>query len=93
MEAELQKALAGLKTIEAKIIKSEKQKQETNINQIRKLKDKFLPDGILQERYENFSPYYLKYGKGFIPELKKIFDPFEFEMLVLELKDIGKEIV
>ncbi len=93
VEAELQKALAGLKTIEAKIIKSEKQKQETNINQIRKLKDKFLPDGILQERYENFSPYYLKYGKGFIPELKKIFDPFEFEMLVLELKDIGKEIV
>jgi bacillithiol biosynthesis cysteine-adding enzyme BshC len=93
VEVELQKALAGLKNIEAKIIKSEKQKQETNINQIRKLKDKFLPDGILQERYENFAPYYLKYGKDFIPELKKVFDPFDFKMLLLELKDIGKEIV
>ncbi len=84
VEAESQKALASLKNIENKLIKSEKQKQETNINQIRKLKDKFLPEGMLQERHENFSPYYLRSGKSFIADLKEAFDPFEFKMLILE---------
>jgi bacillithiol biosynthesis cysteine-adding enzyme BshC len=84
VEAELQKALNGIKNIESKLIRSEKQKQETNINQIKKLKDKFFPDGSLQERYENMSPYYLKLGKQFIDDLKLQFDPLEFKMLILE---------
>lgn len=84
VEAEYQKALASLKNIENKLIKSEKIKQETNINQIKKLKDKFLPEGILQERHDNFAPYYLKSGKNFISDLKGVFEPFEFKMLILE---------
>lgn len=84
VEAEYQKALASLKNIEAKLMKSEKQKQETNINQIKKLKDKFLPEGVLQERHDNFSPYFLKSGKDFIGDLKEAFDPFEFKMLIVE---------
>ncbi len=84
VEAEFQKALASLKNIESKLIKSEKQKQETNINQIKKIKEKFLPEGILQERHDNFAPYYLKSGKNFIADLKEAFEPFEFEMLILE---------
>ncbi|CAN5364690.1 bacillithiol biosynthesis cysteine-adding enzyme BshC [soil metagenome] len=85
VEAELQKALGSLKNIESKLIKSEKQKQETSINQIKKLKDKFLPEGILQERHDNFAPYYLKAGKNLIADLKGAFDPFEFKMIVLEM--------
>ena len=81
-----------MNTIESKIIKSVKQKQETNLNQIRKIKDKFFPNGTLQERYENFAPYYLKYGKRFIPELKKVFDPFQFEIQLTEFTDRIKEI-
>ncbi len=92
VESELQKVLKGLNTIESKIIKSVKQKQETNLNQIRKIKDKFFPNGTLQERYENFAPYYLKYGKRFIPELKKVFDPFQFEIQLTEFTDRIKEI-
>ena len=84
VEAEFQKALGSLKNIESKLIKSEKQKQETGINQIKKLKDKFLPEGILQERHDNFAPYYLKSGKNLIPDLKEAFDPFEFKVLILE---------
>ncbi len=84
VEAEFQKALASLKNIENKLIKSEKQKQETNINQIKKLKDKFLPEGILQERHDNFAPYYLKSEKNFISDLKEAFEPFEFKMLIVE---------
>ncbi len=84
VEAEFQKALASLKNIESKLIKSEKLKQQTSINQIKKLKDKFLPEGILQERYDNFAPYYLKSGKNFISDLKVAFEPFEFKMLILK---------
>ena len=84
VEAELQKGLASIKNIESKLLKAEKQKQETSINQIKKLKEKFLPEGILQERYENFAPYYLRSGKNFIADLKETFNPFEFKMLVLK---------
>ena len=84
VEAEKQKALNSLKNIESKLIKAEKQKQEISLNQIRKIKDKFFPAGNLQERYDNFIPYYLKSGKGLITDLKESFNPFEFEMLILE---------
>ena len=85
VEAECQKALSSLKNIENKLIKSEKQKQETNVNQIKKLKDKFLPEGVLQERHDNFAPYYLKSGKNLIGDLKETFVPFEFKMVILEM--------
>lgn len=85
VEAELQKAINALKNIESKILRSEKQKQETSINQIKKWKEKFFPEGILQERYDNFSPYYLKSDKQFITNLKEQFEPFEFEMMIIEL--------
>jgi uncharacterized protein YllA (UPF0747 family) len=86
VEAELQKALNALKNLESKLLRSEKQKQETSINQIKKLKDKFFPEGILQERYENITPYYLKSGEKLIADLKEQFDPLSFEMLILEVQ-------
>ncbi len=84
VEAELQKAVNSLNNMESKILRSEKQKQETSINQIKKLKEKFFPEEILQERYYNFSSYYLQSGKQFIPDLKEQFNPFDFEMMILE---------
>lgn len=84
VEGELQKALNAIKNIEGKLMRSEKQKQETSINQIKKIKEKFFPDNTLQERYDNMAPYYLKTGKNWITDLKNTFDPFNFELLVLE---------
>ena len=84
VEAELQKVLGGLKNMEGKLLKAEKQKQEISVNQIRKIKEKLFPEGNLQERYDNFIPYYLKSGKGLIADLKEQFNPFQFEMLILE---------
>jgi len=83
VEAEFQKASNAVKNIESKIMRSEKQKQETGINQIKKIKEKFFPQGVLQERYDNFIPYYLKYGDEWIGNLKSVFDPFQYELLVL----------
>lgn len=70
-DAELQKQLNGIENLEGKLLKASKQKQETSVSQIRKLREKVLPTGILQERYENFIPFYLKYGDGFIAEVEK----------------------
>jgi bacillithiol biosynthesis cysteine-adding enzyme BshC len=71
-DAELQKQLNGIENLEGKLLKASKQKQETSIAQIRKLREKILPNGILQERYENFIPFYLKYGEGFVAEMQSM---------------------
>ena len=85
VEAELQKALNALKNIESKLMRSEKQKQETSINHIKKVKEKFFPDGALQERYENMAPYYLRSGKKLIADLKEQFDPLDYELTILTI--------
>jgi bacillithiol biosynthesis cysteine-adding enzyme BshC len=55
------KKIAKLLTaLEKKMLKAEKKKQQVGVNQIVKLKSSFFPNGILQERTENFSAWYLK---------------------------------
>ncbi len=83
VEAELQKALAAISNLENKILKAEKQKQETSLNQIKKIKEKLFPQGELQERYETFSSFYLKYGTSFIANVKQNLDPLEFHFTQL----------
>lgn len=85
VEAELQKALNALKNIESKLIRSEKQKQETGIGQLKKIKDKFFPEGTLQERYDTLAPYYIRSGKQLISGLKEVFDPFDQRMMIVTL--------
>jgi bacillithiol biosynthesis cysteine-adding enzyme BshC len=72
--AELQKQLNGIENLESKVLKAAKQKQEVATSQIRKIREKILPGNVLQERYENFIPNYLKYGDEFIPELTAAFN-------------------
>ncbi len=71
--AEKQKALAALENLEAKMLKAEKRKQETSINQIRSIHAVLFPEGTLQERRENFIPYY---DKEFIASLVELLNPF-----------------
>ncbi len=83
VEAEMQKSMNSIKNIEMKLMRAEKQKQETSVNQIKKIKEKYFPEGVLQERYDNFIPYYLKSGINFIPDLKDTLVPFDFDMHIL----------
>ncbi|MCX6199342.1 MAG: bacillithiol biosynthesis cysteine-adding enzyme BshC [Bacteroidetes bacterium] len=55
---EKQKVITALENLEAKMLKAEKRKQETAVNQIRSIHATLFPDGVLQERRENFIPYY-----------------------------------
>lgn len=83
-EAEHQKLINSLKNLESKMLKAEKQKQETSVNQIKKLKEKLFPANGLQERHDNFIPVYLEQGKGFIAALKKEIDPQQLKFTVLQ---------
>ncbi len=82
--AESVKAVAGLEQWEGRLARSEKQKHEVALNQLRALKEKLYPAGGLQERHDNFLPYVLKYGAGFIDTLKAQFVPFDPGFLILE---------
>ena len=86
VEAELQKQLNAMKNIQAKLVRAEKQRQETSVNQVRKIKDKLFPEGMLQERYDNFIPYYARHGKKMIEMLMPSLDPFEYKLLMLDLE-------
>ena len=83
IEAEKTKQQKVLKNIEAKLIRAEKQKYEVSNNQITKLKGKLFPKDSLQERYENFIPFYLKYGEEFFEVLKNELNPLDKRFTVI----------
>lgn len=53
-EAEMKKAIDALRVVEVRMLRAIKQREEVFATQFRKLRDKVLPDNILQERVENF---------------------------------------
>jgi len=74
--AEAVKQEKVLEQLEGRLVRAEKQKHETGINQIRSLKEKLFPGNGLQERTDNFLNFYMKYGEGFGEALKEVVDPF-----------------
>jgi len=65
-EALKAKAINHLNALEKKMLRAEKRKFEAQQRQIKKIKSLLFPSGELQERVENFMPYYAKFGKDFI---------------------------
>jgi len=51
--------------------------QEKNIAKLDKIYQAFYPEGELQERYDNFIPYYLQYGPKWLEMLKEEFNVLE----------------
>ena len=84
--AEGAKQLKSLESLEARLLKAEKSKHDVSIKQIGGLKDKLFPSNGLQERKDNFIPFYLKHGKGYFEVLKSILDPLEKSFVVIEEK-------
>ena len=86
VEAESQKVSTSLHTLEEKIVRSLKKKNEIEVNQIRKIKEKLFPGGKLQERHESLLTFYLSWGSSFIETLKDNLNPLEKNFLILEEK-------
>ena len=80
--AEQAKQLKSVEQIEGRLMRAEKQKYETALNQIRSLKDKLFPNNGLQERHDNFLNLYVKYGDRFLDTLVEHLNPLEEGMVV-----------
>ncbi len=72
---------------EKKLVRAEKRKFEDQQLQIQKLKEQLFPKNSLQERVENFSFYYSKYGKELFDILLKCSLSVEQEFTTITIED------
>jgi bacillithiol synthase len=64
------KALQKVQALEKKMLRAEKRKYETEQRHIQGIKNVLFPGGNLQERVDNFMPYYARHdGRAFIRQL------------------------
>lgn len=86
VEALQARALKPLQELEKKLLRAEKRKYEAEQRQIHTIKSVLFPREGLQERTENFMPYYAKWGIDFFALLYKNSLTLEQEFVVLEEK-------
>jgi len=65
------RAIKPLQELEKKLLRAERRKYEVEKRQLSAVKNALFPNNSLQERVDNFMPYYAKWGKDF---LKAIYD-------------------
>jgi len=73
----------AINNLEKKFVKADKLNFEDAISQIDKIKEKFFPNGQLQERVENFGLLYVKYGDELFNDLLKYFNPLDMKFTIL----------
>ncbi|MBL7816958.1 MAG: bacillithiol biosynthesis cysteine-adding enzyme BshC [Saprospiraceae bacterium] len=81
--AEKTKQLQSIDALEARVLKAEKQKHETSLNQLKALQQKLFPNGGLQERTDNILPIYLKHGEAFFDVLHAELNPLENGFIII----------
>ena len=79
------RALKPLQELEKKLLRAEKRKYEAEQRQIHAIKTALFPKDGLQERIDNFMPYYSRWGKEFFEILYKHSLTIEQEFGVLEV--------
>ncbi|MXV52654.1 bacillithiol biosynthesis cysteine-adding enzyme BshC [Pedobacter sp. HMF7647] len=73
----------NIQNLEKKLVKAEKRNYSTALSQIDAIKEKLFPNGVLQERVENFGSLYVKYGDDLIGGLIKNLHPLDFKFTIL----------
>jgi bacillithiol biosynthesis cysteine-adding enzyme BshC len=86
IKSQLQKQQKSFKQLEEKLLRLEKQKYESSLLQIRKLKAHLFPNNDLQERHDNFISFYLTDGEKFIKIMKENLNPLNPNFVVLTPK-------
>ena len=86
IKAEQQKQLKSLHKLEEKLLQSEKKKHENALNQISKIKKQLFPNNGLQERFDNFTAFYLNHGGNFIEILQEELTPLAPNFVILSLQ-------
>lgn len=83
VRAEYARQLKVIENLEERLLRTQKQKYEVTINQIRALREKLFPGNGLQERYDNFIPYWLRGGEQWLSALVAALDPFVDGLVIL----------
>lgn len=83
VEAQKAKQLKGLENLEKKLLRAEKRKHADQLSRITALQDELFPNQSLQERYANFSEFYLEFGDAFIDALMAQLKPLEQQFNVV----------
>jgi len=84
VEALQARALKPLKELEKKLLKAEKRKFEEQRRLLETVKSELFPLNNLQERVDNFLPYYASWGKAFCELIYKHSLALEQQFIVLE---------
>lgn len=83
--AQEQKQINGLEHLEKRLLKAQKRKLADHINRVIELQNAIFPNQSLQERYVNFSEFYLDYGFDFITKLTETLNPLQTEFTIIRL--------
>ena len=84
VKAQEVRQLKGLEKLEARLLKAQKRKYDVQLEQIVVLQSELFPNNTLQERFSNFTDFYLIKGEQLISELVNDFNPFDFRFVVIQ---------
>lgn len=73
--AQEKKQKKGIDKLEQRLLKAQRRKLVDQIERAVDLQRELFPMGQLQERFSNFSEFYLIYGDAFLPTLMEAIDP------------------
>jgi bacillithiol biosynthesis cysteine-adding enzyme bshC len=83
VKAQEAKQLKGLDQLEKRLLKAQKRKYSEELDHTVHLQNQLFPNALLQERFANFTDFYLQKGEKLIPELVNDFNPFDFRFVVI----------
>ena len=66
-----------------KLVRAAKREQEAPLEQLARMHEHLFPGGGLQERRENFMPWYVREGPAFFDRLLAELDPLDARFKVL----------
>ncbi|WP_336514248.1 bacillithiol biosynthesis cysteine-adding enzyme BshC [Pollutibacter soli] len=80
------RAIKELRNLEKKLLRAEKRNYETQQRQLQKIKEELFPKNGLQERVDNFMPWFGMYGQAFIDQVVQCSSAFDqaFGILCLD---------
>ena len=84
VKAQEKKQLKGLDNLEKRLLKAQKRKLANKVERIEAIQNALFPNQSLEERYRNFSKFYLEMGTELFSVLFDAFDPLALEFSVIE---------
>lgn len=80
------RTIKPLVDLEKKIVRAEKRKFEAEQRQVEAIRRALFPNNSLQERLENFMPYFAKYGQDFFECIYKASGSLDQEFRILRMR-------